>query len=162
MSVALTVERIETDATHWTTTLATDVEDIEHIDFPTDWATCGFQKMMITSIALLLDAGTAGVALDLDVVFYATNLGTTSLTDIFDNDFIQVLSFEATDANEIGAAQTSNIFYYETQTDMNMPIDYEDKDNTSKIHIGIINRTATAYTPATDKLKVILTAEPVI
>ncbi len=158
MSVQKTVYHISSDVTHFTTDLAQNAMDTESINMHEDLRNAGYNKLMITSVAITLDH--ASTALDFDVIFFA-NSDFNHASDIFSDRMIQMLRFEAADAVEIPGS--TDIYYYETQSDMNMPIDYVDEDLTRKIHVAIVNRSATAYDFSTaDKLKITFAAEPVI
>ncbi len=160
MSVQKTVYHFSSDATHFTTDIAAGARDNESINMHEDLRNAGINKLMITSVSIILDHNTA--AMDLDVIFYA-NDQFEHATDIFSDRMIQMLRFEAADAVEHPDA--TDIYYYETQSDMNMPIDYVDEDLTGKIHVGLVNRSANLFDVAgasLDKIKISFAAEPVI
>jgi hypothetical protein len=162
MSVRYTTERFASNTTdHFTTDIATNAIDIESIPFPTDWATCQFQKIMITGITMVHDNPTQA-AYDWEVGLWATAAGAHA-SNIDSESLIQIFTFDA--ANAVESPTGADIFWYETNADMNMPVDYVDNDNTSKVHVSLTNRGAATYDPTAagvDRVKIIFQAEPVL
>lgn len=162
MNCTYTTERIVSDKdTHFTGDIAQNAMEVESIDFPTDWATCGIQKIRITNVTLVSDMP-AGAPLNWDVIFWATS-DAAHASDIDSDDFIQMLEFEEVDARESPGG--TDIFYYKSQEDIQLPIDYVDKDNTSKLHVGLVNRSVTTFdptAPGVDRVKIIVVAEPIL
>jgi hypothetical protein len=111
---------------HFTTAIGEGAVENESIDFPKNWKSLGLQKLLIHTVWLWSDQG-----LDWGLKFWPDSIykGATG------ND-IELLADDA--------IQASNQFYYIHEPVK--PIPYQDKDGTSKIHIGLINNSFVSKT----------------
>ncbi len=133
MSVRHTVERFASNTTdHFIADIAVNAIGTASISFPTDWATCQIQKIMITSFALVHDNPTQA-QYNWDVIFWAS-ASAAHASSVDSEDFIQLFQLDDAANTAIESPTGADIFWYETSPEMNMPIDYVDNDNTSNCH----------------------------
>tara|TARA_Y100000310_G_scaffold236502_1_gene239688 strand:+ start:7320 stop:7793 length:474 start_codon:yes stop_codon:yes gene_type:complete len=157
MSVTYTVETIVSDKdTHFTGALTQNAIENESLDFPADWSQAQIQKMMITGVSAQAIFTNTTTTLDFEVFLWNTK--DFANTDLDVDGYVASFILAATDARQIaGTGQ----YYYESQSDFKLPIDYQDTDSSGKLHVGLVNRSATTF-HADDSIKLIFTAEPVL
>jgi len=118
--------------TDFEATLAENAILSESIDMPTDWQTADIQKCIISEMSVQSDEN-----LDWELLFWAN--GDYNNTDLDLSKVITRISLAATTADQIAG---SNQYIYDNP--LAQSIEYVDEDNTSKIHISLINRSASA------------------
>lgn len=124
MTVAGTTHELVTDKNiHFTEKIVYGEMEGESIDFPSNWRKIGLQKLLVDSIWLKSDQ-----PLDWRLRFW-TN-------DAIDADFEEI--------EMVRQESDTELFYYTYEFDE--PFLYEDKDKTSKIHIGLINGSTVSKT----------------
>ena len=128
------VQYIKSDKdTHFTGSLAQNAVEIEVLDLPTDWVTLGISDIIIESISIQSDQN-----LEWDVMLFSTD-GTTN-ADLDLDTFTDFFNFATTSGKQIGA---TGQFYYSSPSN-NLQIPYKNSDNESKLHVALVNRSATA------------------
>lgn len=148
----LALEFLDTDKdTHFTSGLAQHAMETESVAFPSDWGTIGIDECIIESIVIQADQN-----LEWDI--YIWSEAEVDNTDIDLDKFVDYANFPTTSGKQIGAA---NQFYYASPAN-NVKIPYKDQDHTQKIHVGLVNRSATAKNAgATGEIKLRLGIRPV-
>ncbi len=130
-----TIVALDSDKdTHFSGIIATNAIENESIDFPSDFKNAGIQKIFIHQISLQSEQN-----LDWDFIFWSSkDFADTSDLDA-DSFIIGIDSvMDAGDAVRIAGANQYYYTYEPTQ-----PIAYTDKDNTSKLHVGLLDRHGT-------------------
>ena len=157
MSVHYSIETISSDKdSNFTGALVQNAIENESISFPSDYSTVRVDKLRINSIAIQADFSNTTTALDLEVVFWNTD--GYSNTDLDLDGHITSVLFSSSDARQIaGAGQ----YYYESENSFKSPIYYEDKDRTSELHVGLVNRSSTTF-HADDTIKLSFVVEPIL
>ena len=148
----LGVEFIITDKdTHFTGALATNVVEHEDIDYPSDWGVLGLNEMIIESVSIQSDQN-----LEWDVFIWS---GAENLNADLDLDtFLDYFNFPTTSGKQLGGTAQ---FYYASVSN-NVAIPYRDNDKTSKLHISLVNRSATAKNAgATGEIVVKIAVRPI-
>lgn len=120
--------------THFAGALADNAIENESISMPTDWGTSGIQKCIISELSFQADEN-----LDWELIFWSD--GDYNSTDLDLSKIVTRISIPETSSDRIAG---SNQFYYENP--LVQSIEYVDKDNTSKIHVGLICRSAAGKT----------------
>ena len=117
--------------THFTGALAQNAIESESINMPTPWQTAGVQKCVISELNFQSDQD-----LDWEVIFWRNSDYDES--DMDNSKVIDRITVAASTSEQIaGAGQ----FIYENP--LAQSIEYVDEDNTSKIHVSLVNRDAT-------------------
>lgn len=148
----LALEYIVTDKdTHFTGALAQNAIEVESIDFPADWSLLESHEIVIESIVVQSDQN-----LEWDIYLWSTS--DYNETNLDADRFIDSFNFPTTAGKRIaGAGQ-----YYYSAPSNNIMVPYKDEDRTSKLHIGLVNRSATAKNAgATGEIVVKIAARPV-
>jgi len=129
----IAIEKIRSDKdTHFSGALAQNAIELENLSFPADWGTVGIQECVIEGITIQADQN-----LEWDVFIWATD--GHSDTDLDLDKFIDFTNFATTDGKQIaGAGQ----YYYSSPSNLSIP--YRDDDKTSELHVGLVNKSATA------------------
>ena len=142
------VDSVET--THFTGALAQNAMELESLDFPSDWGTIGLGECIIESVTIQSKQGLAW-----DVWVYSSSDGASAT--LSDDKFVDGFKFPV-NTNQIAGANQ----YYYLSPDNNVAIPYFDEDRSAKIHIGLINRSATAkLAGVTGQVKIRLMVRPV-
>ena len=127
------IQYIKSDKdTHFSGALAQNAAEVEALNFPTDWVTLGISDIIIESVSIQSDQN-----LEWDVMLFSTD-GTTD-TDLDLDTFTDFFNFATTSGKQIGAA---NQFYYSSPSN-NLQIPYKNTQNRSKLHVALVNRSAT-------------------
>lgn len=135
---------------HFTGALVQDAIENESINMPSDWQTTVVNKCTIKQITIESDQ-----QLDFDLILYSKSA--YSSTDLDLDNMIDVVNFVGSAAKQIAGA---NQYYYSYPLDHS--IEYSDNSHTSKIHCGLINRSAVAKNAgATGEVKVRFMACPI-
>lgn len=135
---------------HFTGALAQNAIENESINMPSDWQTTVVNKCTIKQITLESDQ-----QLDFDLVLYSKSAYANADLDL--DNLIDIISFSASSATQMAGA---NQYYYSYP--LVRSIEYSDLSNTSKIHCGLINRSAVAKNAgATGEVKVRFMACPI-
>lgn len=135
---------------HFTGTLTQNAIENESIAMPSNWQTTVVNKCCIKQITLESDQ-----QLDFDLVLYSKSAYTNADLDL--DNLIDMISFSASGATQI--AGTGQYYYSYPLT---RGIEYSDLSHTSRIHCGLINRSAVAKNAgATGEVKVRFMACPI-
>ncbi|OGQ60732.1 MAG: hypothetical protein A3J24_06355 [Deltaproteobacteria bacterium RIFCSPLOWO2_02_FULL_53_8] len=129
---------------HFTDALAQNAIEVEAIDIPL--AQFSGSHPVIKGISLM-----AKQALDFDVFIF--NKAGCSDAALRPGAYLDYVRFNATGAAQIGAA---GFYYYAGVTGLYLP--YRDKSNTYKLHVGLVNRSATSKLAGADGEVVIMVA----
>ena len=131
---------ISTDKdTQFIANLATNAIDSISLDMPSDWQTAGINKLVINELMLQCTQG----GLDLELIFWRTSGYNNA--DMDEAKIITRISLtEGTD----GATQIAGANQYYYKNPLGQSIEYVDEDNSSKIHVSLVNRDATAKNTA--------------
>ncbi len=148
-----TITTIDSDKdTHFSGSIAQDAIENESIDFPSDFSTTQIQKLLIRQVTLQADQ-----ALNWDLMIWSDS-GYADSSDMDSDAHITTISLLASNAVDIAGTNQS---YYDYEP--SSPILYTDKNNTSKLHVGLVNRSATSKNAgATGEVKVRFMAEPIL
>lgn len=119
--------------THFTGGLAQDAMETESINFPSDWRTAGINSCIIEGISIQSDQN-----LDWDVVIFSGS--EFDNTDLDLDKAIDYTSFANTVGKQVGGAGQ----YYYPLASSPFKIPYVDEDRSGKLHVGLVNRSATA------------------
>lgn len=122
---------------HFTTAIGEGAVENESIDFPKNWKSLGLQKLLIHTVWIWSDQG-----LDWGLKLWSGAL-LIEPTDGMGRNYIEgfdIIELPAEDAVQL----SSNQFYYTYEPVK--PIPYQDKDGTSKIHLGLINNSFVSKT----------------
>ena len=135
--------------THFTGALAQNAVESESLDVPSHWSTIKISKYIIEGLTIQADQ-----ALEWDVYLWGDS--TYNNADMTLAKLIDQVNFPAAGGLQIaGTGQ----FHYASPT---LEIPYEDSDNTSKIHVSLVNRSATAKNAgATGEVTLRFTLRPV-
>ena len=137
--------------THFSGALAQNVVEIESIDFPTDWGIVGINETIIEGVSIQSDQN-----LEWDVFIFATS--DTTDTDLDLDTFTDFFNFATTSGKQIAG---TNQFYYSSPANF-MAIPYRDSDNSSKLHVALVNRSATSKNAgATGEITIKFAVRPV-
>jgi len=117
--------------THFTGALAENAIESESVDMPADWITADIEKCIISEMSFQSDQN-----LDWELIFWANS--DYNETDLDNSKVITRISLAATTADQI--AGTAQYIY---DNPLAQSIEYVDEDNTSKIHVSLLNRSAT-------------------
>lgn len=116
-------------------------------------------KDNVDCVSLVADFTNTTSALDFEVfIWKSATYDGTNLLPAADN-FITSIFFQGTDARQIGGA---GLYYYENEADFKLPIDYQDADNGSQLHVGLVNRDGATTFHADDSIKIVFTVEPML
>lgn len=130
----LGIEYIRSDKdTHFTGALAQHAIEIEALSFPAMWGSAGIEECIIEGITIQFEQAD----LDWDIFLFTTS-GNQDTSDLDLDTYLDYFSF--TTGIQIAGA---NQFYYASPSNT-MSIPYKDADNTQKLHVGLVNRSATA------------------
>lgn len=125
-SVSDKMQHVRTDKdTHFTGTLAQNAQETENV------TGLDSNAGSIKSLAILSDQ-----QLDWDVVFYSTDGFVNADADV--DSYLGRVEFGAADGRQIAG---TGLFRYDA-FDLNLP--YLDGDGTNELHVGLVNRSATA------------------
>ena len=135
--------------THFTGGLAQNAIESESIDFPTDWDQLSIDRCLIEGISLQADQ-----ALEWDIYVWGTD--DYNSADLDAAELVDQINYPSTSGKRIaGAGQ----YFYASPT---LEIPYRDENNTSKLHISLVNRSVTAKNAgATGEVVVRFTLRPV-
>jgi hypothetical protein len=130
----LGIEFIVTDKDgHFTGALATNAVEHESINFPTDWGIVGIQEMIIESVSIQSDQ-----QLEWDIYVWSGSENANADLDL--DTFLDYFNFPTTSGKRLAGA---NQYYYASVAN-NVAIPYRDNDKSSKLHVSLVNRSATA------------------
>jgi hypothetical protein len=118
---------------HFTGGLAQNAGEAESINFPADWRTIGVNQCVIESITIQSDQN-----LEWDI--YLWSGAEADNTDLDTDTFIDYFNYATTTGKQIAGA---NQYYYASPSN-NLNIAYKDDDNSGKLHVTLVNRSATA------------------
>tara|TARA_R100000049_G_C1955316_1_gene108702 strand:- start:7647 stop:8108 length:462 start_codon:yes stop_codon:yes gene_type:complete len=118
---------------HFTGELVQNAIESESIDMPSDWATAGINKCSISELSFQADQ----TGLDMELIFWSNSDYDESNLD--ESKIINRVTLAASDGNTIAGTGTT---YYPNP--LAQSIEYYDEDHTSKIHVSLVNRDATA------------------
>jgi len=104
----------------------------ESLSMPADWITAGVQKGVISEMSFQSDQN-----LDWELLFWSKN--EYDNTDLDLSTVITRITLAATDADQVAG---SDQYIYKNPLLAN--IGYMDEDNSSKVHVSLINRSTTA------------------
>lgn len=136
--------------THFTGVLAQNAIENESIDFPDLMGGVGVTDIIIEGISIQSDQN-----LEWDIILWSDDSYNT--TDLDTADMVDYFNFPAASGKQIAGA---NQYYYPLPANY-ISIPYRSKD--SKMHVGLINRSATAKNAgATGEVKVRFMIEPVL
>ena len=119
--------------THFSGALAQHAVEIEALDFPTGWSSLNINDLIIESISIQSDQN-----LEWDILLFSTD-GTTN-ADLDLDTFTDFFNFATTSGKQIAAAGQ---FYYSSPSN-NLQIPYKNTQNKSKLHVALVNRSATS------------------
>ena len=150
----LRIEYIESDKdNHFTGALTTNSMEVESLSFPSDWSTTERHECIIEGITLQSDQN-----LEWDVFIWAKSTAEDT-SDIDLDEYLDFFNFVKTTGKQIAG---SNQYYYPSLSN-NVRVPYRDKDLSSKIHVGLVNRSATAkLAGATGEVKIRIVVRPII
>ncbi len=136
---------------HFTGSLAQNAMEVESLLFPSRWRDIDISECVIEGISIQADQN-----LEFDVIVFSK--ASADDTDIDLDAFIDFFNFPVTGGKQIaGAGQ----FYYASPAN-NVAVPYLDKDNTGKLHVGLVNRSASAKNAgATGEVKITFFLRPV-
>ncbi len=124
-----TITPIETDKdTHFTTELTQGAMETESIAMSADMIAIGIDRLVIIGLALQVSRN-----LEYDVIFWRTS-GHDN-TDLDLDKALGYVNFSRSDGKQVVGA---NQYRYPSE---NLKIFYRDEDQTSKIHVGLVNRS---------------------
>lgn len=118
---------------HFTGGIAQNAMETESISFPSDWGVLGLNECIVESVSIQADQN-----LEWDVYIWEGSEFNNADIDL--DTFLDYFNFPTTSGKQIGATAQ---FYYASVAN-NVAIPYRDKDKTSKLHVGLVNRSATA------------------
>lgn len=133
---------------HFTGEITAGNMETENLSMPADFVTIGVDKILITELVL-----EASRQLEYDVVLWPTDK--FDETDLDLDKAIGYINFPASDGKQIAGANQYR--YLSGKLEMY----YRDDDQTSEIHIGVVNRTQTTKTNS-DTVKLIFSAIPIV
>ncbi len=147
-----TITTIDSDKdTDFRDSLAQNAIEYESLDFPSDFSTTQIQKLLIRQVTLQSDQ-----ALNWDLMIWSDSGGADTDMDV--DSHITTITLLASNAVTIAGTGQS---YYDYE--LSSPISYTDKDNSGKLHVGLVNRSATAKNAGgTGEVKVRFMVEPVL
>ena len=119
--------------THFSGALAQNAIEIEALDFPSDWQKINVTSIIIESISIMSDQN-----LEWDVLLFSTD-GTTD-TDLDIDSFTDFFNYATTSGKQAAGAGP---FYYSSPSN-NLQIPYKNAQNKSKLHVALVNRSATS------------------
>lgn len=118
---------------HFTTELAENAIEHEDISFPTDFSVQEIHELLIEHVTIQSDQN---LEWDIFVWSGAENLN----ADLDLDEFTDYFNFPKSTGKQIaGTAQ----FYYASPSSTKLGIPYVDTDNTSKLHVSLVNRSST-------------------
>ncbi len=120
--------------THFTGALADNAIESESISLPDEWVTAGINKLVISELSFQ-----AVEDLDWELIFWAN--GNYNSSDQDTSKIITRFSVAASTSEQIAGA---NQFIYENP--LAQSIEYNDEDNSSKIHVSLVCRSAAGKT----------------
>lgn len=135
--------------THFSGALAQNAIEFENITFPSYWI--GIKECIIEGISIQSDQN-----LEWDVMLFSKS--SAEDTDLDLDTFIDFFNFPSTSGKQIaGAGQ----YYYAFPANI-MAIPYRDEDIKSQLHVGLVNRSATAKNAgATGEVKIRFALRPI-
>lgn len=138
--------------THFAGAIAQNAMEVESLDFPSDWADISLYSIIIESITIQSDQN-----LEWDVYLWTD--GAVDETDLDTDKFLDYFNFPASSGKQVAGA---NQFYYAAPSNqMNIP--YYDSDKASKLHVGLVNKSASSKNAgATGEVKLRFAVRPVI
>lgn len=125
---------------HFTTELTQGAMETESIDMPADMVTIGIDRLVI--IGLVMQASRNN---EYDIIFWRTS-GHDN-TDLDLDKALGYVNFSKSDGKQVAG---QNQYRYPSE---NLKIFYRDEDQTSKIHVGLVNRS-TITKEASDTVKI--------
>lgn len=129
----LSIEYLRSDKdTHFTGALAQNAIEVESINFPSIWRTAGVNECIIEGLSIQSDQN-----LEWDVYIFTSS--EFDNTDLDLDVMIDMFNFPTTAGKTIAGA---NQYYYPFPAN-NISIPYSDAENTGKLHVGLVNRSAT-------------------
>ncbi|MCK4960475.1 MAG: hypothetical protein KAT00_13775 [Planctomycetes bacterium] len=135
--------------THFTGAIVLNAIESESLNFPTDWQTLGVEKCIIEGLSIQSDQN-----LEWDV--YIWNTSDYNSTDLDAAKLVDQINYASTAGKRIAGA---NQYFYASPT---LEVPYEDKDKTSKLHLSLVNRSATAkIAGASGEIVLRLTLRPI-
>ena len=148
----LAIVFLDTDKdTHFTGGIALNAMETESVAFPADWGKTNIDECIIESVVVQADQN-----LEWDIFIWSK--AEFDNTDLDLDKFTDYINFPVTSGKRIAGA---NQYYYASPAN-NVKIPYRDQDRTQKIHIGLVNRSATAKNAgATGEIKLRLGIRPV-
>lgn len=128
----------------FTEALAENRMEIESLSFPNSWSKVELHECIIENVTIQSKQN-----LEWDVWFFSTAGGNDA--DLDSDTFIDGFNFPKTEGGQI---ENKGQYYYVSPTN-HIAVPFKDENMTSKIHIGLINRSATAkYTGASGEVKI--------
>jgi len=143
------VDSVETS--HFTGALIENAMEFESLSFPGDWGTIGLGECIIESVTVQSKQN-----LDWDVWVFSSSDGASAT--LLDDSFVD--GFRYLVAEGVQVADAGQYYYSSPSNHLSVP--YFDEDRSSKIHIGLINRSAVAkLAGVTGQVKIRLMVRPV-
>lgn len=115
---------------HFTDELTQGAMETESINMSADMITLDIDRILITGLVLQASANN-----EYDVIFWPN--GGHDNTDLDKDKSLGYVNFSETDGKQVAG---SNQYRY---PDENLKIFYRDEDQSSKIHVGLVNRSIT-------------------
>lgn len=119
--------------THFTGALAQNAIESESIDFPDLLGSVGVHDVIIEGVTVQSDQN-----LEWDVFIWSKN--TYNTTNLDTAELVDYFNFPAANGKQIAGA---NQYYYPLPAN-EVSVPYRDEDNTGKLHISLVNRSATS------------------